>query len=762
MSIILPPKWAIPMSLGFSVFPIVPRSKSPLLKWKDYQTTHAPPELVAFWDDATPAANVGIATGAQSGCIVVDMDNPAAIGEAYELGLPETLMARTPRGMHAFFKHPGERVSNSAQLRDGIDLRGDGGYVVAPGSHYVPTAEDAAKGKVEGWYEWINPGTPLADAPEWAYAGHQHKIVERVVTVATAYRGPTRSGADAFEAALQAIRDATIGANLNQSINDYAFEIGQLVAGGWVEAEGAWAALVEVVEEKGDNPAKDIDTMTRGWSSGMLQPKQVLPRTDPDEALGAAPPLMPSGAVMPEVPSPISVGPAVRPSIMAPSQFPDYFEGVVYINGRDEFFTPDGQFLKRSAFDGTYGGPTFMLGAAGTGPSKSPSDAFLKNESWVAPRAQGVCFRPSEPPGSIIAEEGRLLLNCYVPVPIRRVAGDPTPFLVQLEKMIPDEHDRDILLHWMASHCQNVGSKFGWWPVIQGTQGNGKTMIIKVLSYCTGNRYTHIVNPQAMIKTSNQFNAWILFKRLIAIEEVKTDDKRDLNEMLKPLVTNDDTNVEGKGTAQATGENRANGVIVGNHKDGLPIDDKERRWAIFYTAQQNQSDLARDGMSGDYFPKLWAWLRKDGYAIVYDYLMRFPLRPELDPAQLCTLAPYTSSTEQALAISLGFMEQEILEAIDEGQAGFVGGMVSSKAVSALAARLRRTIPSRKMRGIMQSLGYDWHPKLPDGRCTTPAQGAYGGKIRLYIHRDNAAALALETSAEVTEMYNALQAEGALG
>src|SRR5262249_32747454 len=62
----------------------------------------------------------------------------SAAGEAWvEAHLPPTpLRTRTSRGHHYGYRHPGSRVPNRVQLADGVDIRGDGGYVVAPGSRH--------------------------------------------------------------------------------------------------------------------------------------------------------------------------------------------------------------------------------------------------------------------------------------------------------------------------------------------------------------------------------------------------------------------------------------------------------------------------------------------------------------------------------------------------------------------------------------------------------------------------------------------------
>jgi hypothetical protein len=92
------------------------------------------------WWSKWPDANIGIRTGSVSGLLVVDVDekngkhggeNLAAIAAPFG-GLPATPTATTGSGQHLFFRHPDAAVRGSAsKLADGVDVRADGGYVVA-------------------------------------------------------------------------------------------------------------------------------------------------------------------------------------------------------------------------------------------------------------------------------------------------------------------------------------------------------------------------------------------------------------------------------------------------------------------------------------------------------------------------------------------------------------------------------------------------------------------------------------------------------
>jgi hypothetical protein len=80
---------------------------------------------------------LGIVTGAVSGLVVVDLDGEDAVREfvSRTSGVTFTMpIVRTARGAHLYFKHPGRMVPTRACLLPGLDIRGDGGFVVAPGS----------------------------------------------------------------------------------------------------------------------------------------------------------------------------------------------------------------------------------------------------------------------------------------------------------------------------------------------------------------------------------------------------------------------------------------------------------------------------------------------------------------------------------------------------------------------------------------------------------------------------------------------------
>ncbi|MBJ6799327.1 DUF3987 domain-containing protein [Geomonas propionica] len=149
---------------GISIIPLEPRGKKPRIRWTDFQSRLATQEELTHWF-ADGRNNIGIVTGKISGLVVVDFDTNEAIEMAKIKNFPKTALVKTGRGYHAYCRYR-EGVRNFQKRDDlpGIDLRGDGGFVVAPPSIH-------ASGAVYTWVPNRSIGDlPLADLPGWIYA----------------------------------------------------------------------------------------------------------------------------------------------------------------------------------------------------------------------------------------------------------------------------------------------------------------------------------------------------------------------------------------------------------------------------------------------------------------------------------------------------------------------------------------------------------------------------------------------------------------
>lgn len=123
------------LALGFSVIPIKARDKKPAIQsWKEFQTRRPTEAELRAWF-ADPNLNLAIVTGAISQRVVIDADNPEAVSWMVANHCSPMRTVTSQGRKHFWFAYPGHEVRNGAKLAGmALDIRGDGGYVVAPGS----------------------------------------------------------------------------------------------------------------------------------------------------------------------------------------------------------------------------------------------------------------------------------------------------------------------------------------------------------------------------------------------------------------------------------------------------------------------------------------------------------------------------------------------------------------------------------------------------------------------------------------------------
>ncbi len=231
--------------------------------------------VIAGWWKRWPDANLALATGRPSGVVVIDVDPPR--GElslirledaGYEL--PATATVRTGSGgLHLYFAAPHLPLGNSAGRLPGVglelpglDLRADGGYVVAPPSVHVAGSR----------YSWIRAEIELADAPAWLAPTEQ---VPRTAPASSLVVGPGSStpyGLAALSGELEELESAPVGAR-NHTLNRCAFRLGRLVAGGELNESEVIGALRAQAVSRGLSPREIERTMSSGLEAGRRLPR---------------------------------------------------------------------------------------------------------------------------------------------------------------------------------------------------------------------------------------------------------------------------------------------------------------------------------------------------------------------------------------------------------------------------------------------------------------------------------------------------------
>lgn len=138
-------EWALYYAeLGLAVFPLAYRNKVPAIEGGCKAATTEKSKIERWWNQ-NPRYNIGIATGNKSnGLVVIDLDVDKNKGiDGYEVlrdwqnkhgELPETWQSITGRGGYHYFYKDTITHSNKVGLYEGVDIRGEGGYIVAPPS----------------------------------------------------------------------------------------------------------------------------------------------------------------------------------------------------------------------------------------------------------------------------------------------------------------------------------------------------------------------------------------------------------------------------------------------------------------------------------------------------------------------------------------------------------------------------------------------------------------------------------------------------
>lgn len=174
--------------MGWQVFPCHPTGHQPLVKRGFYAAT-TDVDVIRSWWTRWPGAAIGLRTGEASGVFAVDIDprNGGDVSQEYieaeHSELPETVESQTGGGgRHVFFQWPNRSVPcSTGKIARGIDIKGDGGYVILPPS-------DHESGREYCWLIGQELGEcDIAEAPAW--------LLEMIDV--TSPSGPSPSGAAA-------------------------------------------------------------------------------------------------------------------------------------------------------------------------------------------------------------------------------------------------------------------------------------------------------------------------------------------------------------------------------------------------------------------------------------------------------------------------------------------------------------------------------------------------------------------------------------
>ena len=179
---------------GLSVIPLRPDDKRPLLtSWKELQTNKLTVgDVKEYWAE-TPNANVGIVTGKISGITVLDVDGSAGVDAMRSAGIQPptpTTAVHSPNGYHYWYKYS-DVLKQGAGFLEHVDIRNDGGYVVAPPS--IINGKSYRFGRKSELLEWIDPPEVLWNRKKAEQEAYDH-VAGTSDDIAEALRTGVRHG----------------------------------------------------------------------------------------------------------------------------------------------------------------------------------------------------------------------------------------------------------------------------------------------------------------------------------------------------------------------------------------------------------------------------------------------------------------------------------------------------------------------------------------------------------------------------------------
>ncbi len=299
-------------ALGFSYTPLA--GKRPRLKnWQNKDR-----ESIGVALKWAKGGNVGIRTGdASGGLVVVDIDDGA---ETDQFDFPNTVTVKTGNGgIHLYYKSKINIRNSASRLAAKIDIRGNGGQVVAVGSVHPDTGEI---------YNYMNSPDKIeiAPLPDWIVEKIQEK--KKTKTGKANSILPSIGGSPYGRAALQAECDALYAAaegTRNHALNSAAFSLGQLVAGGELNKDEVESALLSSSSLPDSEARKTFES---GFEAGMEQPRSA-----------PKPPPMPPARVREEK----GVGP-----VLVPGQHTTSYAGTISVGNHDFVNDAIGRFPEGS------------------------------------------------------------------------------------------------------------------------------------------------------------------------------------------------------------------------------------------------------------------------------------------------------------------------------------------------------------------------------------------------------------------------------
>lgn len=350
----------------------------------------------------------------------------------------------------------------------------------------------------------------------------------------------------------------------------------------------------------------------------------------------------------------------------------DWARGMCYIGRTNEFFRPStGEQLSPEALDRVYGNKLLPTEAQ----LKEMEDDIMRNKNRPLIRPQDyllfeakvptvydTIYDPLQMNDTFIEVAGNTYVNTYVrrhpePDPLRAEEAGKL-WMNHLGHLIAEPDYRRMLMDYLAYIVQFPGCKIRYAVLIQGGEGCGKTFISEAMTAILGKGHVIPVDPEAL---RGSWNDWASRAQLVTLEEIRVagQNRHEIMNRLKPLITNDAININQRFRDSRMMENRTNYLLFTNHHDALALTNADRRYFILKSPLQTREQVEALG-GPKYFDPLYEMLRENASGL-RAFFEQWPISKEFQPDGRAPLTSYFTEVLDAGTSDTTMAVRELIE-----------------------------------------------------------------------------------------------------
>lgn len=626
---------------GFRVFPLSPNKRLPAIKeWPDHATTDVE-QVKTWWSKRDPKesfknappltakgakCNIGIATG--QGLIVIDVDikkgkkGDQSLKRLIAEGLPQThTVQSTSGGIHLYYKSTADsRLRNRVEWLPGLDIRGDGGFVVAPHSEI-----NGAK------YTLLSDTVAVAELPE--------KFLSQLLEGATTQSDNSNTASLILDntSPYSELPDVIKCGERDDTLFKYACSFRER---GYSKdhARILMGELFNRCEQRADDSFVLEDATAKldlAWKNYKPSDKDHwTQQVTPDNKVVTAPTTQ------------------LKTIKDALSRFILSIEGSCVIDMERQ---PKHAVMKLEEFKNAF------------------KNVYISNSSlpgvWLGNRnrqsVRGTLYYPE--PKRLLEFDSETFYNTYTPsgqdIPSRISESKTAIFIEHINYLLGDRESTKRFLMWCAVTVQKPWVRIPWMPLIVTNPRCGKGFVFQVLQKVLGSHNTAKIGPDDLDEKRGNYNEWLSETLLVCIDEIKTTHRWDITERLKSITTEKELVINHKWGKKGQEQIFCNLIAFSNHNDAVALDKTDGRFWVINCRRNRNTD--------EYYKKIFAWLESDGPAHLEAWLK------QLNISQFDYNAPPPSTTakEEMIKASVGKMEQLVLDAIDDHEGPFKADII---------------------------------------------------------------------------------------